>query len=392
MKKSRINLIIPQYIEQSEKYLKKYRDKLTISRYLRDFENTASKDFSKLINSSKTLYKEVKSGRGINSTISLLTSSNYPLFNSVFSNKLYTEIKIEDEREKLKKLLKDGLESRKIINQIKLEQVEGNIGESEKRYKEKLNEKILSKLGYKKKKNKNLSCDFQKKNYLTNYTNEQFQLDTQYIDEIINEDENYISNQLNKYYDNMNIVKNSISNETNDEIRKKKQKIFFNLDRLKMLRYKKINPIPINLKKKIEIDEELMDIKKYNNYFHNPYRRKNSNLFLQRNQFDRVNSDEMFDTRKVVTQEINKFISKKEIIKDKKEQLKDINVDLPKLNEYSNIIKTKLKERNQKRIDDNLKRGQFLSAEDLRRYNYNQGLKTIFTNRIEDSELEKLYI
>jgi hypothetical protein len=135
-----------------------------------------------------------------------------------------------------------------------------------------------------------------------------------------------------------------------------------------------------------------MDIKKYNNYFHNPYRRKNSNLFLQRKQFDRVNSDEMFDTRKVVTQEINKFISKKEIIKDKKEQLKNINVDLPKLNEYSNIIKTKLKERNQKRIDDNLKRGQFLSAEDLRRYNYNQGLKTIFTNRIEDSELEKLYI
>ena len=213
MKKSRINKIIPQYIEQSEKYLKKYRDKLTIDRYLRDFENTASKDFSKLINSSKTLYKEVKSGRGINSTISLLTSSNYPLFNSVFSNKLYTEIKIEDEREKLKKLLKDGLESRKIINQIKLEQVEGNIGESEKRYKEKLNEKILSKLGYKKKKNKNLSCDFQKKNYLTNYTNEQFQIDTQYIDEIINEDENYISNQLNKYYDNMNIVKNLKSNE-----------------------------------------------------------------------------------------------------------------------------------------------------------------------------------
>ncbi len=135
-----------------------------------------------------------------------------------------------------------------------------------------------------------------------------------------------------------------------------------------------------------------MDLKKYNNYFHNPYRRKSSNIFLQRNLFDRVNSDEMFDTRKVVTQEINKFISKKEIIKDKKEQLKHINVDLPKLNEYSNIIKTKLKERNQKRIDDNLKRGQFLSAEDLRRYNYNQGLKTIFSNRIDNSELEKLYI
>ena len=39
--------------------------------------------------------------------------------------------------------------------------------------------------------------------------------------------------KYNKYFDNMNIVKNSISNETNDEIRKKKQKNFFNLDRLK---------------------------------------------------------------------------------------------------------------------------------------------------------------
>ena len=195
-----------------------------------------------------------------------------------------------------------------------------------------------------------MSSDFQNKHYLTNYTNEQCQLDTQYIDDIINEDEKYISNQLNKYYDNMNIVKNLISNETSEEIKKKKQKIFFNLDRLKMLRYKKPNQSPINLKKKIEIDEELMDLKKYNNYFHNPYRRKSSNMFLKRNLFDRVNSDEMFDTRKVVTQEINKFISKKEIIKDKKEQLKNINVDLPKLNEYSNIIKTKLKERNQKEL------------------------------------------
>jgi hypothetical protein len=42
--------------------------------------------------------------------------------------------------------------------------------------------------------------------------------------------------KYNKYYDNINMVKNFKSNEI---IRKKKQKIFFNLDRLKMLRYKK---------------------------------------------------------------------------------------------------------------------------------------------------------
>ena len=385
MKKNRINEIIPEYINQSKKYLKKYFDKITINRYLRDFENTASKDFSKIINSSRTLYKEVKNGREIKSTINLLSSTNLPFYNSIFSNKLYSEIKIENEREKLKKLLKDGLESRKTINLIKLKQVEGNIGETEKKYKNKLTEQII-------KKKKNLSCDLEKKKLLSNYSYEQFKLDSQYLDNILSEDEKYISNQLNNYYQNINLVKNLIPNESSEEIKKKKQKIFFSLERLKMLKYKKINVNPINLKKKIQVDDEKMDLKKYKNYFHNPYKR-NSNLFLNNNITEqKINNDEMFDTRKVVTQEVNKLISKNNIVNDKKKILNTINLDLPQLNEYSNIIQTKLKERNKKRIYDNLKKGQFLSKEDLRKVNFNQNLKVIFSNRIDDLELEKLYI
>ena len=159
-----------------------------------------------------------------------------------------------------------------------------------------------------------------------------------------------------------------------------------------MLKYKKINVNPINLKKKIQVDDEKMDLKKYKNYFHNPYKR-NSNLFLNNNITEqKINNDEMFDTRKVVTQEVNKLISKNNIVNDKKKILNTINLDLPQLNEYSNIIQTKLKERNQKRIYDNLKKGQFLSKEDLRKVNFNQNLKVIFSNRIDDLELEKLYI
>ena len=159
-----------------------------------------------------------------------------------------------------------------------------------------------------------------------------------------------------------------------------------------MLKYKKINVNPINLKKKIQVDDEKIDLKKYNNYFHNPYKR-NSNLFLNNNITEqKINNDEMFDTRKVVTQEVNKLISKNNIVNDKKKILNTINLDLPQLNEYSNIIQTKLKERNQKRIYDNLKKGQFLSKEDLRKVNFNQNLKVIFSNRIDDLELEKLYI
>ena len=41
-----------------------------------------------------------------------------------------------------------------------------------------------------------------------------------------------------------------------------------------------------------------MDLKKYKNYFHNPYKR-NSNLFLNNNITEqKITNDEIFDTRK----------------------------------------------------------------------------------------------
>ena len=89
-----------------------------------------------------------------------------------------------------------------------------------------------------------------------------------------------------------------------------------------------------------------MDLKKYKNYFHNPYKR-NSNLFLNNNITEqKINNDEMFDTRKVVTQEVNKLISKNNIVNDKKKILNTINLDLPQLNENTNIIQIKIKEIN----------------------------------------------
>ena len=54
-----------------------------------------------------------------------------------------------------------------------------------------------------------------------------------------------------------------------------------------------------------------------------------------------------------------------------------VNIDFPELEDYSDVIKTKLKERNEKRINDNLKRSQFLSKDDQRRLKFNITLKNI---------------
>ena len=54
--------------------------------------------------------------------------------------------------------------------------------------------------------------------------------------DIIKDDEEQFNNQLTEYYNEMNNIKEYISNETQEEIKKRKQKIYINLDTLKMLK------------------------------------------------------------------------------------------------------------------------------------------------------------
>ena len=70
-----------------------------------------------------------------------------------------------------------------------------------------------------------------------------------------------------------------------------------------------------------------------------------------------------------------------------------VNIEIPDINEYSNVIKQKLKERNLKRISDNYKRAQFLSEDEQKRLNFNLTLKNTFEKwNLDPKELEQLYI
>ena len=122
--------------------------------------------------------------------------------------------------------------------------------------------------------------------------------------------------------------------------------------------------------------------------------RKSQFYFPTNLKYDTLNDDEFVDTRRVVTEEANNLFLLKEKFKNRSKTIMDkVNIDFPELEDYSDVIKTKLKERNEKRINDNLKKSEFLSKDDQRRLKFNITLKNTFEKfNLDPKELDDLYI
>ena len=122
--------------------------------------------------------------------------------------------------------------------------------------------------------------------------------------------------------------------------------------------------------------------------------RKSQFYFPTNLKYDTLNDDEFVDTRRVVTEEANNLFLLKEKFKNRSKTIMDkVNIDFPELEDYSDVIKAKLKERNEKRINDNLKKSEFLSKDDQRRLKFNITLKNTFEKfNLDPKELDDLYI
>ena len=110
--------------------------------------------------------------------------------------------------------------------------------------------------------------------------------------------------------------------------------------------------------------------------------------------YDILSDDDFVDTRRVVTEEANNLFLLKEKFNNKSKTIMDkVNIEFPELEDYSNVIKAKLKEKKEKRINDNLKKSQFLSKDDQRRLKFNLTLKNTFEKfNLDPKELDELYI
>jgi hypothetical protein len=168
-----------------------------------------------------------------------------------------------------------------------------------------------------------------------------------------------------------------------------------------MLKYH--NPIipQNNIKKKI-VDDDEIDLKKFIPYT-KPSRaeikkmreiRKSQFHFPKNLKYDILSDDDFVDTRRVVTEEANNLFLLKEKFNNKSKTIMDkVNIEFPELEDYSNVIKAKLKEKKEKRINDNLKKSQFLSKDDQRRLKFNLTLKNTFEKfNLDPKELDELYI
>ena len=122
--------------------------------------------------------------------------------------------------------------------------------------------------------------------------------------------------------------------------------------------------------------------------------RKSQFHFPKNLKYDILSDDDFVDTRRVVTEEANNLFLLKEKFNNKSKTIMDkVNIEFPELEDYSNVIKAKLKEKKEKRINDNLKKSQFLSKDDQRRLKFNLTLKNTFEKfNLYPKELDELYI
>ena len=400
MTDNKINSYVPKLLDSSKAYIKDMRKKMILNNYLTNFNTRASKDFNKFLTDSNTRYKVVKSGNSIEPTLNQTMKDISPLSNSILNNKFYTELNTINEENKLKSFAKSGIENKKLIKQIREEQIKDSYSKVELKFREYLNNLVLEKKGLLKV--KKTDNDWRKK-VMTNYSYDKYQSDTYLLKNIIEEDEKQIKNQLNNYYNEMNLIKENIPNERQEEIKKKKQKIYFNIDNLNMLKYKKPDPIPINLIKKAELEEDNIHLEKFVPYNKSSIKQINKIKNFKQSQLlsstknieeDNVNEKELYNTRRVVKGEANnlflmkdKFDKKNELISNK------VDDDFPKIEEYPIIIRKRLEKRKQKRIEETLKNAKYLSADEERRLNFNLNLKKNFEKWNQDpKELEGYYI
>ena len=400
MTENKLNSYVPQLLDSSKAYIKDMRKKMIVNNYLTNFNTRASKDFNKFLTESNTRYKVVKSGNAIEPALNQTMKEISPLSNSILNNKFYTELNTINEENKLKKFAKSGIENKKLIKQIREEQIKDSYSKVELKFREYLNNLVLEKKGLLK--IKKTDNDWRKK-VMTNYSYDKYQSDTFLLNYIFEEDEKQIHNQLNNYYTEMNLIKENIPNETQDEIKKKKQKIYFNIDTLKMLKYKKPDPIPINLIKKAELEEDTIHLGKFVPYNKSSIKQKDKIKKFKKSQLfspnknieeDNLNEKELYNVRRVVKGEANnlflmkdKFDKKNEIISNK------VDDDFPKIEEYPMIIRKRLKKIKQKRIKESLKNSKYLSTDEERRLNFNLNLKKKFEKWNQDpKELEGYYI
>ena len=376
---NKINTFIPKFIKESQNYQNNFNKKTLLSKLITNFEEKASKDLNKFINSSQSRYKLTKIG---NDYFKIL-KNNYkhlsPFVNKIQNIYFYTNANtINDEIEKLKFK----------INTKKLKQLNTNL--KTKLYKQKnfyKNNNVLSLPNL-----KSNSSQIKKINILKTKKNSNLNLlknNEILLENEFNKDQKKINSEFDNYKNKINDYNNLLDEE---EIKKYRKKIECNTSRLTMLNFKKIvetnknknNKANNNKKNNINLNAIITYL--YNSNKIKKSKSTNNSLLIS----------SLKDTRSTVNEQSKKYLEIKNnnIIKIKQidKLFYDEKNTLPTLNYYSERIKNLYKKKYQKERKEYLKKSQSFSNSDIKRLEYNLNLRKYLKRWKIDDAIENLYI
>jgi hypothetical protein len=388
------NSIIPSILNSSEKFRNEFRKKLIFSNCLMNNDKKALKDFKKIIKSSNFRYKNVKIGNNLNNVISNQKKNLYENFNKMTQNKFYFNNNTNNEDDKF-------IENEEKKLKLKLDAKE--INENYKNFKEiEFNNKITK---TEKKLRNELLNSIKLKNTIKNYEKKQteikpefnFDENKNYINNVIKNEENYLNNNKENYEKILNEI---ILKNLNDKQTLKNFKKNFSIqieNKLNMLNYKKVVPIEIDYSKlkeedsKVDLNKILKIFKKKN------IQNKKLNLNNKNNNFKLTNDlkqNDFYSTRNIVNIESNNFFFTDVLNKKREENFdKKFNFQLPKLNEYNELIKTKKDYFQTFKTNQIKKNSQSMSTYDKNRLNFNITLRNNLKRwEIDDVIDDELYI
>ena len=376
---NKINKFIPKFIKESQNYQNNFYKKTLSSKLIINFEEKASKDLNKFINSSQSRYKLTKIG---NDYFKIL-KNNYkhlsPFINKIQNIYFYTNADtINDEIEKLKFK----------INTKKLKQLNTNL--KTKLYKEKknfyTNNTVLSL--------PNLKSNSQIKKINNFNTKKNSKLNLLKNNEILlenefNKDQNKLNSEFDKYKNKIYDYNNLLDEE---EIKNYRKKIECNTSRLTMLNFKKI--VETNKPKNNKENNNKKNNINFNaiiNYLYNSNKIKKS-----KSTNNSLLISSLKDTRSTVNEQSKKYLEIKNNNNIKIKQIEKLLYDekntLPTLNYYSERIKNLYKKKYQKERKEYLKKSQSLSNSDIKRLEYNLNLRKYLKRWKIDDAIENLYI
>ena len=341
----KLNTLIPSLLKQSKSISKELKTRIKANSIFNEFEKKAQNEFNFYINDSNKRYINAKRGHDIDHYIDESEPKYKDKLKRIMSDKFYTELNLKPEKEKMKKK-----STRKIYANIKglLSSIRGSLGSGKSvqnifNYKTKItndNPVKQKKMKINKLSTINDLSIFKKAHddkilFLNKNKKE--------INNIFNFEQNNLSSSIDKYKINLSKIKIPSPNEEIPE----NKKLTIDLPHIKMLYYQHYKPKP-----KIEDD----DIEKVNLNKLLPYSKYGRYLLKQRSEkrvmksqdfpyfvTETINRKNYGSTNDMVISSAKKNIILKNNYSFRRNRIKEmLDIKIPNINDYDNIVKNKI--------------------------------------------------